>query len=158
MQPIFPPAQLSPSIKVKCTSSHLGQEWMWNPNECTSPWEINTQPVSEPLEDEPFPDYFFTRAMKCSLCSCQNKYLILSPTFIWPSTSQLLLTILTILENTHCTNMTINVLTNEWPFTLYFNVILYNSIYIFWNSFSKERNVWGFLFTLLINLNPLSVH
>lgn len=42
MQSIFPPAQPSPSVKVKCTSSHLGQKWLCKPNKDTSPWEIKS--------------------------------------------------------------------------------------------------------------------
>ena len=40
--PRFPPAQPVPSIKLKCTSSHLGQKRLCKPNKDTSQWEINS--------------------------------------------------------------------------------------------------------------------
>lgn len=42
LKSIFPHAQPSPSVKFKCTSSHLGQKRLCKPNKGTSPWEINS--------------------------------------------------------------------------------------------------------------------
>lgn len=42
-QSMFPHlCNFSPSTKVKCTSSHLGQKRLCKPNKDTSPWEINS--------------------------------------------------------------------------------------------------------------------
>lgn len=71
---IFPPVQLSPSIKVKSTRSHLGQKRLCKANKDTSPWEINSYgPLLcnlflSPRRMNPFPDHplYPSRKLECS--------------------------------------------------------------------------------------------